>query len=470
MDNQEICFMPAFELAAAIKSKKLSPVEAVEAVLARIEQLNSKVNAYCTVVAESARQQAREAERKVMEGGKLGPLHGVPVSLKDLIFTKGIRTTGGSRLYRNFVPQQDAIVVERLKAAGAIILGKTNTSEFGWVAVADNQLFGPTRNPWNLGLTSGGSSGGAAASVALGMGPVAIGGDSGGSIRIPASFCGIFGLKPSFGRVPQHPGFPEWGTLSHTGPLTRTVEDAALVMEVIAGRDDRDYSSLPEKKLRYLSHLTGDLKGMKIAGSKNLGYATVDARVLALTEAAVKTFTALGADVEEASPEVSSPEAAFSTVVGVTLTAILQEHYEARREEIDPGLVRFMERNIGILGTEYVNACREHSTYRERMGSFFEKYDLLLTPTVAVPPFELGKFGVREIAGTKLSPIGWMAFTFPFNITGQPAASVPCGWTTDGLPVGLQIIGRRFDDATVLKAAAAFEQAAPWTERRPPIA
>ncbi len=337
------------------------------------------------------------------------------------------------------------------------------------MAVTDNRLFGATRNPWNLECNAGGSSGGAAASVALGMGSLAIGSDAGGSIRIPSSFCGVFGFKPSFGRVPQHPGFPEWETLSHTGLITRTVKDVALAMEVIAGRDDRDHFSLPDTGLRYLPFLGADLKGLKIAWSKDLGYAAVDPQVLKVTEAAIKAFNTLGSTVEAASPEVISPEGAFSTIVGVNLAAVLQDKMEEWREQMDPGLVRFIERNKDRLATEYVQACLEQLEYCGGIRPFFEKYDLLLTPTVAVPPLELGKFAVREIAGVKVSPLGWMPFAYPFNITGQPAASVPCGWTDGGLPIGLQIVGRRFDDVTVLRAAAAFEQVSPWAGRRPPL-
>ncbi len=469
MDNLEICCMPVVQMADAIKTKKLSPVEIMDAVLNRIEQLNPKVNAYCTLLAESAKKQANEAETMVMTGKKLGPLHGVPISIKDLIFTKGIRTTGGSKIYENFIPQQDAIVVERLKAAGAIVIGKTNTPEFGWVAIADNPLFGVTRNPWNLELTPGGSSGGAAVSVALCMGSLAIGSDGGGSIRIPSSFCGLFGFKPSFGRVPQYPGFPGWETLSHIGPITRTVKDAALAMEIIAGRDDRDRFSLPDTGLRYLPFLGGDLKGLRIAWSKDLGYAPVDPQVLKITEAAVKTFATLGSNVEAASPEVRSPENAFTTLVAISLTAVLQDKMKEWGNQIDPALARFVEWNKDKSATEYTKACFEQMEFWHGIWPFFKKYDLLLTPTVAVPPFELGSFGPREIAGNKVSPLSWMAFTYPFNLTGQPAASVPCGWTDDGLPIGLQIVGRRFDDVTVLRAAAAFEQASPWSNRRPPL-
>jgi len=454
----------------AIKAKKLSPVEVIDAVLQRIKQLNPKVNAYCTVVAESARAEARQAEEKVIRGEELGPLHGVPVSIKDLVFTRGIRTTGGTMMYENFIPEEDAIVVERLKAAGAIIVGKTNTSQSGWVAITDNLLFGPTRNPWNTDRTSGGSSGGAASAVASCMGPLAIGSDGGGSIRIPSSFCGVFGLKPSLGRVPQGPGFPgPWEGLAVAGPITRTVRDAALMMEVIAGRDDRDHFSLPDVGLQYLSRLGGDLKGLKVAWSKNLGYAIVDPQVLRVTEASVKTFSTLGCTVEAADPQTGDPQETFTTVVAASLAAVLVEKLDEWRDHFEPALVTFLERSKDISATEYIKARIANLEYRNRIQAFFEKYDLLLTPTVAVPPFEIGSYGPREIAGTKIVPIGWMPFTYPFNVTGQPAASVPCGWTDDGLPIGLQIVGRRFDDATVLRAAAAFEQASPWAHKMLPL-
>ena len=469
MNETEICYLSVAEMVKAIKTKRLSPVEIMEAVLNRIERINPKINAYCTVVAESAMKQAEQAEAMVTRGEKLGPLHGVPVSIKDLIFTAGIRTTAGSRIYRDFIPQQDAIAVERLKAAGAIIIGKTNTAEFGWVAITDNELFGLTRNPWNLERTPGGSSGGAAASVASGIGPVAMGSDGGGSIRIPGSFCGVFGFKPSFGRVPQSSEFPGWETLGHTGPLTRTVEDAALTMEVIAGRDDRDPTSLPETGLRYLPFPAPDLKGLRIAWSPDLGYVTVDPQVRQITEAAVKTFSALGAAVEVATPAAGNQENAFSTIVSARMAAVFEGKMGEWGELMAPALVRFIQRSSGISATEYIKACFEQRRYWQGTMPFFEKYDLLLTPTAAVPPFEHGIMGPREIAGGKVGPLEWMAFTYPFNMTGQPAASIPCGWTDDGLPIGLQIIGRRFDDATVLKAANAFEQTSPRADKRPPL-
>ena len=469
MQDNEICYMPVVDMAKAIRTKKLSPVEIMETILQRIERLNSKVNAYCTLVAESARRQAKEAETMAINGEELGPLHGIPVSIKDLTLTKGVRTTFGSNIYEDFIPDQNAIVVERLKAAGAIMIGKTNTPEFGFTGVTDNLLFGPTRNPWNLERHAGGSSGGAAVAVAAGMGPLAQGSDGGGSIRIPSSFCGVFGLKPSFGRVPSGPG-PDWQTLSHYGPITRTVRDAALAMEVIAGRDDRDRYSLPETGLHYLSSLGGNLKGLKIAWSPDLGYAIVDPRVLGVTSAAVGTFETLGAIVEAVTPETKNPRKTFSTLWGVRFATRYQDKLEEWRDQMSPRLVSLIEENKDRLATEYAKAAIEREEYCDQMQLFFERYDILLTPSTAVPAFELDKFEIGEIAGVKGSPfLDWTPFTYPFNLTGQPAASVPCGWTEDGLPIGLQIVGRRFDDVTVLKAAAAFEQASPWADKLPPL-
>jgi len=302
------------------------------------------------------------------------------------------------------------------------------------------------------------------------MGPLGIGSDGGGSIRIPASFCGVFGLKPSFGRVPTGPGFPGWETVAHTGPITRTVRDAALAMEIIAGKDDRDMFSLAHSGLKYLEYLEGDLKGLKIAWAPGLGFARIDADVLKIAGAAARQFSSLGAVVEEVDPGLANPEKAFSTYVGTRLAAQLDDHIDQWGKEIDQLLALFVAVNRERPAKEYLKARWELlDWYSEIDSKIFTKYDLLLTPTAAVPPFESGGYGPREIAGKKASPLAWMALTFPFNVTGQPAASLPCGWTDEGLPIGLQIVGRRFDDKGVLKAAAAFERIAPWSDRWPPL-
>lgn len=466
MDDFDICYMPLVEVAKAVKKKKISPVELIDIVISRIEKLNPRVNAFCTPTFDYARQKAREAENAIMKKKDIGILHGVPVSIKDLIFTRGIRTTGGSMIFENFVPEENDIVVDRLERAGAIVIGKTNTSEFGWAAITHNRLFGATLNPWNLSLTPGGSSGGAAAAVAMGMGPLAIGSDGGGSIRIPASFCGVFGFKPSYGRVPMGPGFPGWETVAHVGPITRNVRDAAFAMEVIAGRDDTDVFSLPEGHLKYLDYLNSNLKNCRFAWVPDLGYTKIEEEVAAICNKAVRIFDDQGAIVEEVNPHLTSIESAFSVHVGTRMAALFDDYMDEWGDRIDPLLAVFIRLNRGRTAREYLKSQWEMlKWYGEINRLIFEKYDYVLTPTVAVLPFASGSYGPREIEGSKVSPLAWMAFTYPFNVTGHPAASVPCGWSKSGLPVGLQIIGRRFDDKGVLSVAASFERACVWYDR-----
>ncbi|MFQ5520514.1 MAG: amidase [Candidatus Methylomirabilia bacterium] len=470
MSGDHPCWIPATVLAAQIRSKAISPVEVTEALLSRIERVGTKINAFCTVIPELARRAAKEAEIAVSKGEPLGLLHGVPVSVNDLVFTRNLRTTGGSRIYAEFIPEEDAVSVERLKAAGAVLLGKTNTSEFGHKGVTDNPLFGPTRNPWRLDLTPGGSSGGAAAAVAAGLGPLALGTDGGGSVRIPAAFSGVFGFKPTFGRVPQYPGFPtSWETLSQAGPITRTVRDAALMLEVMAGPDERDRYSLPPEPDSYLAACEEPVNGLSIAWTPDLGYAAVDAEVTQIAQDAAGVFEALGCYVEVVAPGWENPEEIFTTLVAAETFAALAEREEEWRDRMDRSLVRFLERGRRVTSPDYVGAARRRKAYSVAVQAFLARFDLLVTPTLAVPPFPVETLGPREIAGQRVSPLGWMPFTYPFNLTGQPAASIPAGFTADGRPVGLQIVGKRFGDRTVLAAAAAFEQARPWASRRPPL-
>lgn len=470
MASDELCWLSAIELAAAIRRKKISPVEVVDAVLARIERLNPTLNAYCTVTAESARREAKAAERALMRrSAKLGFLHGVPFSIKDLVITKGVRTTWGTKLYADHVPEEDAPVVERLKAAGGILVGKTNTPMFGWIGATHNLLFGLTRSPWNLDRTPGGSSGGAGAAVAAGMGPLAIGTDGGGSIRIPASFSGIFGLKPSYGRVPTYPFSGAW-SLSHAGPMTRTVADAALMLNVIAGPDERDQYSLPPSGVDYVKALKGALKGLRVAWSPTLGFArVVDPEVLAVSAAAARRFREFGCRVEAVDPGFPDPSQAWRAIFCGGIATRLAPYLRDRRTDIDPGLVRIIEEALAWPPTKYVQAWFDRLTFWGSVRKFFARYDLLLTPTVACAPFKIGLDNPTEIAGVPIRDYEWIPFTMPFNMTGQPAASVPCGFTREGLPVGLQIVGRRFDDGGVLRAAAAFEKVRPWPATRPPV-
>ena len=471
MPSDELCWLSATELAGAIRRKKISPVEVVDAVLARIDRLNPTLNAFCTVTADSARREAKAAERLLMRrSAKLGSLHGVPFSIKDLVITKGVRTTWGTRIYADHIPDEDAPVVERLKAAGGILVGKTNTPMFGWIGATHNLLFGATRSPWNLDRTPGGSSGGAGAAVAAGMAPLAVGTDGGGSIRIPASFSGVFGLKPSYGRVPTYPFSGAW-SLSHAGPMTRTVADAALMLNVIAGADERDQYSLPPSGADYVKALRGSLRGLRVAWGPTLGFARlVDPEVLAVCEAAARRFREFGCRLEAVDPRFSDPSEAWHAIFWGGIATRLAPYLADRKTDIDPGLVRIIEEALTWPINKYVQAWFDRLSFWDSARNFFARYDVLLTPTVPCPPFKIGLDHPTEIAGTPIREYDWIPFTFPFNLTGQPAASVPCGFTRDGLPIGLQIVGRRFDDRTVLRAAALFEKVKPWTARRPPFA
>jgi aspartyl-tRNA(Asn)/glutamyl-tRNA(Gln) amidotransferase subunit A len=476
-ENNKICAMDAVSLAAAIRTRTLSPVEVIDAVLERMNLVEPHLHAFCTPTPDLARAEAKRIEAEILAGRAPGPLAGVPVSIKDLIFTRAIRTTSGSVAYRNFIPEEDDVAVERLRAAGAIIIGKTNTSEFGYSATGHNPLFATTRNPWNLAMTPGGSSAGAGAAVAAGVGPFALGSDGGGSVRIPASFCGLFGIKPSFGRIPLYPGsrdqrFPGasgWESLECYGPLARTVADAALMLSAVVGPDPRDRHSLPDEKIDWARSWLGDLKGARIAYSADLGYAAVDPEVANLARDAAGVFEReLGCVVEEANPGWSDPAAAFAaTMVAETdlrgMRAMIAEHGAQMSSHMVDLLMR------PWTAEDFTNANFARKTIVNQMWRFMAKYDLLLTPTACVPAFPIFMQGPEKIAERYVRPESFLAFTIIANLTGQPAATVPAGSTRDGLPVGLQIIGRHLADPMVLRASAAFEAARPWAHRSPPL-
>ncbi len=476
-NHNEICRMDAVTLAGHIRAKRLSPVDVIDAVLDRMDKIDPILHAFCTPTPELARETAKQLEADIMANRLVGSLAGVPVSIKDLVLTKGIRTTSGSILYKDFVPDEDDIVVERLKAAGAVILGKTNVPEFGYSGASNNMIFPTTRNPWNIERTSGGSSAGAGAAVAAGMGSCAIGSDGGGSVRIPASFCGLYGLKASMGRVPlypgardeRYPGVSGWESVEHIGPLSRTVADAALMMSVIAGPDDRDRHSLPESNFSWMDTLKGDLKGKRVAYSADWGYALVDPEVREVVGRAVKVFERdLGCIVEEANPGWEDSSNHFFTLILMEtdlkgMRRLLQQH----ENQMMPHLVEALK--LPLSDEAITDAIMARKAVVNKAWRFFRQYDLVLTPTAAVTPFALGIQGPPTIDGKKVSPMQWSPFTFLFNMTGQPAASIPAGFTGDGLPVGLQIIGRHLDDPLVLRASAAYEAAAPWKDYWPPM-
>jgi len=377
-----------------------------------------------------------------------------------------VRTTFGSYIYEQNIPEEDAPLVERLKAAGAILVGKTTSPEFGWKGATDSPLFGITRNPWNLERNPGGSSGGAGAAVAAGLAPLAVGTDGGGSIRIPGSFCGVLGFKPTYGLIPVYPSSAT-GTLSHAGPMTRTVRDAALMLQVMAGPDDRDPLSFPPMGVDFVAALEGGIQGLRVAWSPTLGYAVVDPEVRALTEKAAQRWQDLGCSLEQVDQVFDNPDPIWAPLFYGGIAARLTDFLQEWRLRMDPGLVEIVEEGRRIRAIEFVKATFARATFTEAVRKFFLRYDLLLTPTLAVRPFSAGM--ERPASHPTGSRLVWVAFTYPFNLTGQPAATVPCGFTRDGLPIGLQIVGRRFEDATVLRAAAAYEATVPWAERQPPL-
>jgi aspartyl-tRNA(Asn)/glutamyl-tRNA(Gln) amidotransferase subunit A len=475
--DNEICRMEATSLAACVRAKQLSAIEVTEAVLRRMDALEPHLHAFCTPTPEVARAAARAVDAKIAGGQDAGVLAGVPVGIKDLVATKDIRTAMGSVLYKDFVPDEDDIVVERLKAAGAVIVGKTNVSELGYSAVGHNPVFATTRNPWNTALTPGGSSAGSAASVAAGVTPFAIGSDGGGSVRIPASLCGLYGIKASMGRVPlypgcrddRYPGVSSWESLEHIGPISRSVADAALMLSVITGPDPRDRYSIPAADFDYVEATKGDIRGLRVAYSEDFGYAAVDAEVRRVVSEAVEVFERdLGCIVERVDDGWEDfGETFYALIAAETDLTGMRRMTRGREHETGAVLLGLLSRPW--TAEQFTDAKNGRKRLCNAMWRFMSKYDLLLTPTLACPAFPVGIDGPDTIEGKPATPGGWLRFTFQANMTGQPAASVPAGFTRDGLPVGLQITGRHLDDRTVLLASGAFERARPWTHAWPPL-
>ena len=463
-------YRSAVELAALIRERELSPVEVVEAALARIEEVNPALNAFPFVYPAAALEAARAAEATIARGDALGPLHGVPIALKDFTPTRGLRTTLGSFAYEHWVPDFDPVIWQRLQAAGAILIGKTATPEFAHSSYTESPLWGITRNPWNPERTPGGSSGGAGAAVAAGCVPLAEGTDMGGSVRIPAAFCGVVGLKPSLGRIPMDVLPTVFDSISHFGPLARTVEDAALFLAVTAGPHDADIQSLPEGP-DPRERLGEDIAGKRLAYSPDLGFFAVDAEVRREVEAAVRALADAGAIVEEVDlPWDRSVVDDWALNWGVFLAACFGQHLERFRDRMTPAVVRLIEQGqavdaVTLRRLEFARTRRWH-----QLAALFERYDALLCPTMARTATPVGgtdeDFAEDDETGRFLG----LDMTGPFNFTAQcPALSVPAGWSDEGLPVGLQIVGRRFDDAGVLAIGAALERIRPWHHRRPPL-
>ncbi len=468
MSDVELCFLSAAELRELYATRRLSPVEVTRAVIDRIEQVDPKLNAFVTVTPERAMKDALRAEEAYAAAGEVPDLAGIPYTLKDLTPTKGIRTTKGSILWKNWVPDFDTPIVERLKASGAVLLGKTNTPELGWKGESTNPLTGTTLNPWNLQRTPGGSSGGAAAAVAAGLGPLAQGTDGAGSIRIPASFSGVFGFKASFGLVPYYPPSAV-EALAHVGPLTRTVRDAAMMLNVIAGPDWRDRNSIDARTHDYLAACEGGIRGKRVAWSRDLGFAAIEPEVLGIVERALSAFEELGCEIVEVKPDFEDPWKQLSVIWATGMANGHREDFENVRSLIDPGRAKVVEEGFGYSGVDLTAAHSYKALFAEEVLGLVEQYDFLVTPTVPVTAFAAGNDQPGSVAGEPTSYLSWTPYTYVFNLTGQPAATVPCGFASDGLPVGLQIVGRWRDDATVLQAAAAFESVRPWRQHLPPV-
>ncbi len=455
----ELCSLSAAALLALYRKKALSPVEVTKAVYERIDALDPLLNAFCVKDKKQALEQARQSEKRWRNGSPQGLLDGVPVSIKDLLLTKGWPTLRGSRTVNPKGPwNDDAPCTARLREHGAVLLGKTTTPEFGWKGVTDSPLTGITRNPWNPKLTPGGSSGGGAAAVAAGMGPLTVGTDGGGSIRIPCSFTGLFGLKPSFGRVPAWPLSP-MGTVAHVGPMTRTVEDAALMMNVLSLPDARDWHALPWDARDYRVGLQDGVRGLRIAYSEDLGYAQVEPEIRRIVGNAVKTFVQLGATVEARDPGFGNCGPLFAAHWFPGAAAIVRNTEARKRALMDKGLLDTARQGEKVTTAQYLSAVQQRGALGEHMNVFHEDWDLLVTPTLPLAAFAAG----AEIANVVKEKrwTDWTPFSYPFNLTQQPAATIPCGLTRKGLPVGLQIVGPRYADALVLRAARAFESAHP---------
>ncbi|MEU1431882.1 amidase family protein [Nocardia sp. NPDC005746] len=483
-ERDELCFLPATELVARIRSRELSPVELTEAVLDRMQEMDPLLHAFCTPTPEPARRRARLIADDLVRGRDPGPLVGVPLGIKDLLSTKGIRTTSGSWVYRDHIPDEDDIVVERVLAAGAICLGKTNTSEFGYSASGLNPLFPATRNPWDTASSPGGSSAGSAAAVAAGLGPVALGSDGGCSVRAPAALCGLVGMKPSMGRVPVYPGCRDerlpgvsgWESIEHIGPLTRTVADAALMLSVLAGPDPRDRHSIPCGDVDWIAaardggERPDTVAGLRVGFSPDLGYLPVDPEVRGVVERAVREVVEgqLGCHVRAVRPGWSDPAAAFSALImAETDLSGMRAMADRHADRMSPHLVAWLRGPW--TAQDFTDANIARKALVNAMARLMRDLDVLITPTTAVAAFPVGAHGPGTIDGTPVSQSAWIGFNYPANLTGQPAISVPAGRTGAGLPVGLQIIGRHLADGTVLRLAAAIERAAPWAQLRPSI-
>ena len=469
--HPDLCFLSATELARLIRIREVSCEEVMRVHLEQIERVNPMVNAIVTLLPERALEGARMADGAIASGQPVGSLHGLPVAHKDLLVTKGIRTTFGSPIYQDFVPDTDAILVERLRAAGAITIGKTNTPEFGAGSQTFNPVFGATRNPWDLTKTCGGSSGGAAVALACGMVPLADGSDFGGSLRNPASFCNIAGFRPSAGRVPSWPTVNAWFSLPVLGPMARTVEDLALMLSAMAGPDARAPISINESGSVFARPLARDFRGLRVAWSRDLGGLPIDNRVTEALSSGRRVLEAIGVQVEDANPDLADADEIFRVLRAWNFEASFGALLETKQHQMKDTVIWNIEEGARLTGAQVGRAELKRTELYHRVRRFMEQYAFLAAPVVQVPPFDVNQPWVTEINGEKMHTyLDWMKSCYAISATGLPAVSVPCGFTRDGLPVGLQIVGRHQDDFGVLQLAHAFQQQTGLWKRRPPVA
>lgn len=466
MESSDLNWRSATKLSKLFKAGEVSPVEVAKACLAQIARFDGSINAMSLVDEKATLKQAKSSEKRWKTGTSRGPLDGVPLLIKDLLLVKGWPTLRGSRtISKDQAWEHDAPSVARLREAGCVFMGMTTTPEFGWKGVTDSPLTGITRNPWDLSKTPGGSSGGSSAGLAAGYAPLALGTDGGGSIRIPAGFSGVFGLKPSFGRVPAWPISP-FGTVAHVGPMTRRVKDSALMLNAISKPDARDWFGLPADDANYLARLADGVKGMKIAYSPDMGYVKVDPEVAALVQQAVTVLRKLGAKIVKVNPGFSDPGAMFRTIWWTGVRGALGALPPEKVALLDPALRDVLEQSKLITVDELIEAQKQRGALGSQMRQFMTDYDALLTPTLPIAAFEAGKLQ-PDASDNEGKWVNWTPLSYPFNLTQQPAASIPCGFTKAGLPVGLHVVGQMFADAKVLQICAAYERETDWHEKRP---
>ena len=467
--DDELGWLGAAELAALYRARQLSPVEVAQATLRRIERVDAGVNAMARLTPEHALAAARTSEAIFQRGETPRLLEGVPMTIKDLHATAGVRTDQGSHIFDGNVPPVDTPAIARLHAAGGVMVGKTTSPEFGWKGVSDSPVYGVTHNPWRHGFNAGASSAGAGVAAACGFGPLHEGGDGAGSIRMPAAFSGVYGFKPTHGRVPCWPSSNN-ELATHVGPITRTVRDAALMTQAMAGPHPWDFVSLEAPPQDYASNLACDLRGKRIGFSPDFGHARVDPEVAAPVAAAVRVFQELGAIVEEVTPPWGPLGPELVRYFWPAAFAAKRQYLPEWRDRMDPGLVALLDAAEHQTVPEFMLMRERRFAYIQAIHQFMEGYDFLLSPAVSVAAFPATQLQPSHWPQHPWDWLMWAEFSYPFNWSGSPAASLPCGFTPDGLPVGLQIVGRRFDDLGVLQASAAFEAARPWAQHRPPLA